>query len=232
MGSANTIQMAGPSVLICYAVTGRRHVFIMRIMGEMLYQEPVTGSFATCGIFALHRLAFTACSTGSCGSLSACLSGPSAFTSTIGSPCCRSGYRPLAGMYIVAIANMAAVKYYGNLNYSPSSRSSPSSSCSSSAVPSSLASQCRRSHGLQQPSGNTAVLCLYLVVCWLLCASSPRLSRRRTGRYYGRKRKSEHLKRAVNNIVWRILIFLYRLDFRHSLYLSWNEVSHIGSPSS
>ena len=49
MGSANTIQMAGPSVLLCYAVTGVVMFFIMRIMGEMLYQEPVTGSFATYG---------------------------------------------------------------------------------------------------------------------------------------------------------------------------------------
>lgn len=33
MGSANTIQMAGPSVLLCYAVTGVVMFFIMRIMG-------------------------------------------------------------------------------------------------------------------------------------------------------------------------------------------------------
>lgn len=49
MGSANTIMMAGPSVLLCYALTGVVMFFIMRIMGEMLYQEPVTGSFATYG---------------------------------------------------------------------------------------------------------------------------------------------------------------------------------------
>lgn len=49
MGSANTIMMAGPAVLLCYALTGVVMFFIMRIMGEMLYQEPVTGSFATYG---------------------------------------------------------------------------------------------------------------------------------------------------------------------------------------
>ena len=46
MGSASTIQTAGPSVLLCYAIAGLVMFFIMRIMGEMLYLEPVTGSFA------------------------------------------------------------------------------------------------------------------------------------------------------------------------------------------
>ena len=47
MGSANTIQMAGPSVLLCYAVTGVVMSFILAIMGETPYQEPVTSSVAT-----------------------------------------------------------------------------------------------------------------------------------------------------------------------------------------
>mgnify|MGYP000054955290 CR=1 FL=1 len=49
MGSASTIQTAGPSVLLCYAIAGLVMFFIMRIMGEMLYLEPVTGSFAAYG---------------------------------------------------------------------------------------------------------------------------------------------------------------------------------------
>ncbi|WP_363303086.1 hypothetical protein [uncultured Veillonella sp.] len=40
MGSASTIQTAGPSVLLCYALTGVVMFIIMRIMGEMLYLEP------------------------------------------------------------------------------------------------------------------------------------------------------------------------------------------------
>ena len=55
MGSANTIMMAGPAVLLCYALTGVVMFFIMRIMGEMLYQEPVTGSFATYGHKYINR---------------------------------------------------------------------------------------------------------------------------------------------------------------------------------
>ena len=97
MGSANTIQMAGPSVLICYAVTGVVMFFIMRIMGEMLYQEPVTGSFATYGHKYISPSSATSLPApiGFYGSSSACRkSQPSASMSTTGSHCCRNGYRP------------------------------------------------------------------------------------------------------------------------------------------
>ena len=47
MGSASTIKWAGPSVILAYALAGIVMFMVMRIMGEMLYLEPVTGSFAT-----------------------------------------------------------------------------------------------------------------------------------------------------------------------------------------
>lgn len=47
MGSASTIKWAGPSVLLAYLLAGIIMFFVMRIMGEMLHKEPVTGSFAT-----------------------------------------------------------------------------------------------------------------------------------------------------------------------------------------
>ena len=46
MGSANTIKLAGPSVMLAYAVAGIAMYIVMRVMGEMLYLEPLTGSFA------------------------------------------------------------------------------------------------------------------------------------------------------------------------------------------
>jgi len=46
MGAASTLQWAGPSVLLAYIIAGLFVFFIMRSMGEMLYLEPVTGSFA------------------------------------------------------------------------------------------------------------------------------------------------------------------------------------------
>ncbi|MCY8269084.1 amino acid permease, partial [Bacillus haynesii] len=57
MGSASTISWTGPSVLLAYAICGIFIFFIMRAMGEMLYVEPSTGSFATFGHNYIHPLA-------------------------------------------------------------------------------------------------------------------------------------------------------------------------------
>ena len=120
MGSANTIQMAGPSVLLCYAVTGVVMFFIMRIMGEMLYQEPVTGSFATYGHKYISPFV---------GYITACsywflwvVVGLSEITAVgiyvhYWFPLLPQWISALAGMAIVAAANMAAVKYYGEFEF-------------------------------------------------------------------------------------------------------------------
>ncbi|MGG2092131.1 amino acid permease [Bacillus sp. S13(2024)] len=57
MGSTSTIQWTGPSVMLAYAISGIFIFFIMRAMGEMLYLEPSTGSFATFGHKYIHPLA-------------------------------------------------------------------------------------------------------------------------------------------------------------------------------
>lgn len=57
MGSASTIQWTGPSVLLAYIIAGIFIFFIMRAMGEMLYVEPSTGSFATFGYKYIHPIA-------------------------------------------------------------------------------------------------------------------------------------------------------------------------------
>lgn len=57
LGSSKTIGWTGPSVLLAYAIAGIFVFFIMRAMGEMLYLEPSTGSFATFGHKYIHPLA-------------------------------------------------------------------------------------------------------------------------------------------------------------------------------
>lgn len=57
MGSASTIKWTGPSVMLAYGVAGIFIFFIMRAMGEMLYVEPSTGSFATFGYKYIHPIA-------------------------------------------------------------------------------------------------------------------------------------------------------------------------------
>lgn len=57
MGSAATIAWTGPSVMLAYAIAGFFLYFIMRALGEMLYLEPSTGSFANYGAEYIHPLA-------------------------------------------------------------------------------------------------------------------------------------------------------------------------------
>ena len=47
LGIGPAIQMAGPAVLICYAVAGIV-AFRSRQLGEMVVEEPVSGSLPTC----------------------------------------------------------------------------------------------------------------------------------------------------------------------------------------
>ncbi|MEH7356740.1 alanine permease AlaP [Neobacillus drentensis] len=46
LGSASAIKMAGPGILMGYAVSGLIMFFIMRALGEMAIQKPVAGSFS------------------------------------------------------------------------------------------------------------------------------------------------------------------------------------------
>jgi len=46
LGIAATIRMAGPSVLLGYAIAGAVAFLIMRQLGEMIVDEPVAGSFS------------------------------------------------------------------------------------------------------------------------------------------------------------------------------------------
>ena len=46
LGTASTIQMAGPAVIISYMIGGLIAFMIMRQLGEMMTQEPIAGSFS------------------------------------------------------------------------------------------------------------------------------------------------------------------------------------------
>lgn len=46
LGIAQTIQMAGPSVILGYALAGLIAFLIMRQLGEMVVEEPVSGTFS------------------------------------------------------------------------------------------------------------------------------------------------------------------------------------------
>lgn len=46
LGISHTIQLAGPAVLLGYAIAGMIAFLIMRQLGEMVVEEPVSGSFS------------------------------------------------------------------------------------------------------------------------------------------------------------------------------------------
>lgn len=46
LGSASAIKLAGPAILLAYAIGGLVMFFIMRALGEMAIQNPIAGSFS------------------------------------------------------------------------------------------------------------------------------------------------------------------------------------------
>ena len=57
MGSASTIKWTGPSVLLAYMFVGLILYIVMRALGEMLYVDPGTGSFADYASAHVHPIA-------------------------------------------------------------------------------------------------------------------------------------------------------------------------------
>lgn len=57
MGSASTIKWTGPSVLLAYMFVGLILYIVMRALGEMLYVDPGTGSFADYATVHVHPIA-------------------------------------------------------------------------------------------------------------------------------------------------------------------------------
>ncbi|MBP2642564.1 MAG: amino acid permease-associated region [Firmicutes bacterium] len=120
MGSASTIKWAGPSVLLAYALAGIVMFFVMRIMGEMLFLEPVTGSFAT---YAHKYISpWAGYLTAWCYWFLWVTVGMSEVTAigiymNFWFPMLPAWIPALVGVGIVAAANLTAVKYYGEFEF-------------------------------------------------------------------------------------------------------------------
>ncbi len=57
MGAGSTIKWTGPSVLLAYMFVGLILYIVMRALGEMLYVDPGTGSFADYATEHVHPIA-------------------------------------------------------------------------------------------------------------------------------------------------------------------------------
>lgn len=120
MGSASTIKWAGPSVLLAYLLAGIIMFFVMRIMGEMLVVEPVTGSFATFAHKYISPLAgfLTAWSYWFLW-VTVGMAEVTAIGIYVGYwfPDIPQWIPALIGVGIIAAANLAAVKLYGEFEF-------------------------------------------------------------------------------------------------------------------
>ena len=239
MGSASTIQTAGPSVLLCYALAGLVMFFIMRIMGEMLYLEPVTGSFATYG----HKYIcpFAGYLTAWCYWFLWVTVGLSEVTAVgiyvhFWFPDVPQWISALGGMLIVTVANMAAVKYYGEFEFWFAIIKVTTIvvmlivgamiilfGFGNNGVP--LGFSNLWSHGGFFPNGLGGMLSAMCVVA--AAFQGVELVGITAGEAQDPK---ETLRKATKNIVWRILIFYIGAIFIVITLYPWDELGMLGSP--
>ena len=239
MGSASTIQTAGPSVLLCYALAGLVMFFIMRIMGEMLYLEPVTGSFATYG----HKYIcpFAGYLTAWCYWFLWVTVGLSEVTAVgiyvhFWFPDVPQWISALGGMLIVTLANMAAVKYYGEFEFWFAIIKVTTIvvmlvvgamiilfGLGNNGVP--LGFSNLWSHGGFFPNGFGGMISAMCVVA--AAFQGVELVGITAGEAQNPK---ETLRKATKNIVWRILIFYIGAIFVVITLYPWDELGMLGSP--
>lgn len=239
MGSASTIQTAGPSVLICYAIAGVVMFLIMRIMGEMLYLEPVPGSFASYGYrYISPYIGFI---TAWCYWFMWATVGLAELTAvgiymSYWFPDIPHWISALVAMAIIVTANIASVKYYGEFEFWFAFVKVATIvfmlvvgvmmiafGFGNDGVPIGLSNLWEHGgffpHGLD---GMVAAMCVVaaafqgveLVGITAGEAQEPRKT----------------LMKAVKNIVWRILIFYVGAIFIILCIYPWNELGMMGSP--
>ncbi len=239
MGSASTIKWAGPSVLLAYALAGMVMFFVMRIMGEMLFLEPVTGSFATYAHKYIHPLV---------GYLTAwCywflwVTVGMAEVTAIGIYCnywfpdVAQWIPALAGVAIVAAANMAAVKYYGEFEFWFALIKVAAIitmlvigvgiivfGFGNGGVPMGIGNLF--AHGGFFPGGLEGFL---FALCLVTAAYQ---GVELVGITAGEAEDPKNtLRKATKNIIWRILIFYIGAIFVILSIYPWNQIGTIGSP--
>lgn len=239
MGSASTIKWAGPSVLLAYLLAGCIIFFVMRIMGEMLIQEPVTGSFATFAHKYIGPLA---------GFLTAWsywflwVTVGMAEVTAIGIyvsywfPDIPQWIPALAGMLIIAAANLAAVKLYGEFEFWFALIKITAIvfmiiigtgmiffGLGNGWQPIGLSNLF--SHGGFFPGGLKGFL---FALCIVTAAYQ---GVEMVGITAGEAENPQFtLRKAIKNIVWRILIFYVGAVFVIVTLYPWNEVGETGSP--
>ncbi|MDS0525822.1 amino acid permease [Clostridium sp. SHJSY1] len=239
MGSASTIKWAGPSVLLAYGVAGIAMYIIMRIMGEMLYLEPLTGSFANyaqkyIGPWAGYMTAWCYWFMW----IAICLSEVTAIGIYVNYwfPGLPTWIPALIGVVIIAAANMVSVKFYGEFEFWFSLIKVVTIvvmiiigfgliffGIGNDGV----------AIGLENLTANggffTGGLKGWLFALCLVTASYQGVEL--IGITAGEAEDPKNtLRKATKNVIWRILIFYVGAIFVIVTIYPWNQISTLGSP--
>lgn len=239
LGSASTIKWTGPSVMLAYAIAGIFLYFIMRSMGEMLYIEPTTGSFATFAHKYISPLAgymtawsywFLWVTVGMSEVVAVGLYMKFWF------PDLAQWIPGMVAIIIIGTANLISVKYYGEFEFwfalikvvtilsmiilgvaviffGLGNQGQP------------LGLENLTAHGGFFPGGLKG----FLFALALVVAAYQGVEM--IGITAGEARNPQHtLRRAIQNITWRILIFYIGAIFVIVTIYPWNQLGTIGSP--
>ncbi|GAB7217844.1 bifunctional threonine/serine APC transporter ThrP [Dickeya oryzae] len=239
MGAASALKWAGPSVLLAYIVAGVFVFFIMRSMGEMLFLEPVTGSFAVYAHNYLHPFFGYLTAWGYWFMWMAV--GISEITAVgvyvqYWFPTLPQWIPAIGAVALVAAANLAAVRLYGELEFW-FSMIKITTIVVMIVVGVGIIFFGIGNHGQSIGLTNLTEHGGFLAGGWkgvlfalcLVVASYQGVEL--VGITAGEARNPQvTLKRAINNILWRILIFYVGAIFVIVTIFPWNEIGTSGSP--
>ncbi len=239
MGSATTIKWAGPAVVLAYLLAGLVMFTVMRIMGEMLILEPVTGSFAT---YAHQYISPLVSYLTAWSYWFLWLTVGLAEVTAIGIyvnywfPDVPQWIPALAGVGIIAAANLASVRLYGEFEFW-------FAMIKVSAIILMLVvgtgmiffglgngGQAISFSNLYAHGGFFAGgLKGFLFALCIITASYQGVEL--VGITAGEaKNPKVTLQKAVKNIIWRILLFYVGSIFIIVTIYPWNQIGQIGSP--
>jgi AAT family amino acid transporter len=120
LGSATAIRLAGPAILLVYAAGGAAVFFIMRALGEMAVENPVSGSFCHyanqhIGPLAGFLVGWTYWFTGIFGGM--CEISAVGIYMQMWFPHLPTWIWALASLISVTLLNLAAVRVFGEMEF-------------------------------------------------------------------------------------------------------------------
>lgn len=239
MGAASALKWAGPSVLLAYMVAGLFVFFIMRSMGEMLYLEPVTGSFA---VYAHKYMSPFFGYLTAWGYWFMWMAVGISEITAIGVyvqywfPELPQWIPAIAAVALVAMANLAAVRLYGEIEFW-FALIKITTIVVMIEVGVGIICFGFGNHGQAIGFANLTAHGGFLAGGWkgLLFALCLVVASYQGVELVGitageAKNPQVTLKRAINNILWRILIFYVGAIFIIVTLFPWNGIGTSGSP--